>query len=41
MISRIFALALACGSLALSGCNTVQGFGKDLGAAGAALETVN
>jgi predicted small secreted protein len=41
MISRIFAVALIAGSLALAGCNTVRGLGKDLGSAGAALETVN
>lgn len=41
MIRRSLTLALLAGSLALAGCNTVRGFGKDLGSAGAALETVN
>jgi predicted small secreted protein len=41
MVSRSFTIAVIAGSLALAGCNTVRGFGKDLGSAGAALETVN
>jgi predicted small secreted protein len=41
MVGRILALALISGCLILTGCNTVRGFGKDLGSAGGALETVN
>ncbi|WP_159873458.1 entericidin A/B family lipoprotein [Novosphingobium sp. 9U] len=41
MARRIFTFALIAGSLALAGCNTVRGFGKDLGSAGQALETVD
>jgi predicted small secreted protein len=41
MVSRIFAVILFASSFTLAGCNTVRGFGKDLGSAGAALETVN
>lgn len=41
MVRRIFTFALIAGSLGLTGCNTVQGFGKDLGSAGAALEKVD
>jgi predicted small secreted protein len=41
MTRRILALALISGSLLLAGCNTVRGFGKDLGSAGETLETVD
>jgi predicted small secreted protein len=41
MVRRILTVALLTGCLALAGCNTVRGFGKDLGSAGAALETVD
>jgi predicted small secreted protein len=41
MTCRTLALALISGSLMLTGCHTVRGLGKDLGSAGAALETVD
>lgn len=41
MARHLLTVALIAGSFALSGCNTVRGLGKDLGSAGAALETVN
>ena len=37
MVRKIFALALVAGSLVVSACNTVEGAGKDIGSAGAAV----
>ena len=41
MVRRLVTIALISSCLALGACNTVRGLGKDLGSAGAALETVN
>lgn len=41
MVRPILMIALITAGLLMAGCNTVRGFGKDLGSAGAALETVN
>lgn len=41
MVRHVLAFTLIATSLALAGCHTVRGFGKDLGSAGAALETVD
>ncbi|WP_236555020.1 entericidin A/B family lipoprotein [Novosphingobium sp. 9U] len=38
---HIITFALITGCLALTACNTVQGFGKDLEVAGGALEKVD
>ena len=38
MIDRIFALLLTVGILALSGCNTMEGLGKDLQKVGSKIE---
>lgn len=41
MVRSILAIALISGSLALTGCHTVRGFGKDLSAAGEVLQTTD
>jgi entericidin A len=38
MIDRVVVLFLTLGTFALSGCNTVEGFGKDLKQIGAKIE---
>jgi entericidin A len=38
MIDRVFALLLMVGLVALSGCNTMEGFGKDLKKVGDKIE---
>ena len=38
MIGRVFVLLLTVGVFALSGCNTIEGFGKDLKKVGAKIE---
>ena len=38
MIDRVFALLLTVGILALCGCNTMEGFGKDLKKVGDKIE---
>ena len=38
MIDRVFVLLLIAGILGLSGCNTMEGFGKDLKSIGAKIE---
>jgi entericidin A len=38
MIDRVFVLLLMIGTLALSGCNTMEGFGKDLKNVGGKIE---
>jgi predicted small secreted protein len=37
MVRKIVALALVAGSLVVSACNTVEGAGKDVQSAGAAV----
>ena len=37
-MKTFIALALACATLVLSGCNTVRGIGQDIEKAGAAIE---
>jgi predicted small secreted protein len=41
MVRRILAIALISGSLAISGCHTVRGLGKDLSSAGEVLQTTD
>jgi predicted small secreted protein len=38
MMHRVFVLLLTAGVLALSGCNTMEGFGKDLKTVGSKIE---
>ena len=38
MNDRVFVLLLMVGILALSGCNTLEGFGKDLKSVGGKIE---
>ena len=38
MNERVFVLLLMIGILALSGCNTMEGFGKDLKSIGGKIE---
>ena len=38
MNKRVFVLLLMIGILALSGCNTMEGFGKDLKSIGGKIE---
>jgi predicted small secreted protein len=41
MVRRILVIALVSGSLAVSGCHTVRGLGKDLSSAGEVLQTTD
>lgn len=36
--NRMIVLLLACGGLAVAGCNTVEGAGKDIEKAGEAIQ---
>jgi len=38
MVSPLLALAAVAGTFALAACNTVEGAGEDISAAGAAIE---
>ena len=38
MVRRIVTLALLAGSLAVAGCNTVEGVGEDVSSAGDAVK---
>ena len=38
MIDRVFILLLIAGMVGLSGCNTMEGFGKDLKKLGGKIE---
>ena len=37
MVRRIFAVAIIAGAVAVAGCNTVAGAGKDVSSAGGAV----
>lgn len=38
MVRKIVTLALLAGSLAVAGCNTIEGIGKDVKSAGQTVE---
>lgn len=40
MVRKIVTLALLAGSLAVAGCNTVDGIGEDVSSAGDAVQDV-
>jgi entericidin B len=38
MLRRLLAVVIALGGLGLAGCNTIEGMGRDVQAAGSAVE---